>query len=408
MSNILKEQRFLSRICDCLKSAAKLTEVTSTMPNSLVDSHHAYNLNRCYIDANNDADAKATYLGTRSNTSHASGLAKNTVKTYQRDLRRLDLYLDGKSYNTMSLDDVYAFIDWLKHPPVDLIANMRHPFASEHWRPFYKKGLSGSSLNQQLISCKAFFAWMNKVGYLKANVFVLARKQPVERASNPTERILLAEDLKAIEDYLCHTQVTGTSSKAQRQRSIIARWRFLYYCYINTGLRLSEILHLSTQHIHAVKNNNTQFYTLHIRGKGRAFTDTADVIPLNTQFIQELFAYRTFLGKDNNLFNVDEPLLYSLSGSHAVTSRAQIHNIMKELLSSVAHVQKNQGNLESASRLEQSSTHWFRHSFVTKVVNVSADIHAAAKLARHRKIETTMMYDHKELGRLDDIVNQLS
>jgi site-specific recombinase XerD len=99
------------------------------------------------------------------------------------------------------------------------------------------------------------------------------------------------------------------------------------------------------------------------------------------------------------------PLVLSLSGRNAMTSRSSAHNEFKDLIQQVALFQDSQGNYDSAARLNTASTHWLRHSFVTSLLDITSDIPAVSNLARHRDIKTTMGYDHSELQALKGLLN---
>ena len=137
-------------------------------------------------------------------------------------------------------------------------------------------------------------------------------------------------------------------------------------------------------------------------GKGRRDADNA---PLPDQFIQELWLYRESLGLDPWPSD-SQPLILSLSGKSAVTSRSSVHNEFKELISHAGVFQEARGNYDSAARLRCASTHWLRHSFVTTLLDITGDIPAVSQLARHHDINTTIGYDKTELLPLRNMLNK--
>ncbi|MCG8026291.1 MAG: tyrosine-type recombinase/integrase, partial [Candidatus Thiodiazotropha endolucinida] len=159
-----------------------------------------------------------------------------------------------------------------------------------------------------------------------------------------------------------------------------------------------------TGHIYSEIVGDDKVWMIAVTGKGRK---TAEDHPLPDAFVQELWRYRKSMGLDP-WPNMPQPLVLSLSGKNALTSRSSAHNDFKNLIQDVAEYQENAGHHDSAVRLNNASTHWLRHSFVTCLLNVSSDIPAVSSLARHRDIKTTMGYDHSELPALKGILNEFA
>ena len=240
---------------------------------------------------------------------------------------------------------------------------------------------------------------MSDVGALSRNPFGLIKSAPLPRSAS-TARHLYLEDLRAVVNYVNNLEghVTGT---LERKR---ARQRWLWFAYLLSGLRISELLNHTTHHIYSEMSGGEKVWMMAVAGKGRAH---AEPHPLPDQFLEELWRYRASLDLEP-WPQTPAPLVVSLSGTKAMTNRSTAHKTLKDFIDQVAQSQETQGNFDSAARLRTASTHWLRHSFVTCLLDTTTDIPAVSSLARHRDLKTTMRYDHSELGALKSVLNEFA
>ena len=348
------------------------------------------------LKAKTDREVIDFYLG-QTDDQALPVFSPRTLESYRRDIKRLLVFLDGRPLNSVTIEDTQAFTAWLASPPADLISNScRRPINHPEWQPFYKSGLSPTSLRQQLASVKAFYRWLLNVGYIQQNAFGLMKS--AKQSKSTTSRHLYKEDLLAVRDYLNSPGAALCGKELRRH----ARQRWLWFAYLFSGLRISELITHTTGQIYCEVVNGEKVWMIAVTGKGRRDADNA---PLPDQFIRELWLYREKLGLEPWPGD-DQPLLLSLSGKSGITSRTSIHNEFKQLIKHAGVFQETQGNYDSAARLRHASTHWLRHSFVTTLLDISGDIPAVSQLARHRDINTTIGYDKTELLPLRNMLNE--
>ena len=348
------------------------------------------------VSASSDDEIIRLYLA-QTDDQGRSRFSARTLESYRRDIKRLVVYLDGKRFPALTLEDVHGFIDWLKSPPENLVDSLcRRPINHEAWRPFYKSGLSPSALRQQLASVRAFFRWMGDTGYITRNPFGLLKSSAPQSSKTP-KRQLYKEDRYAVFSYITAAEPL-TEGKLFKK---LARQRWLWFGYLLSGLRISELISHNTGHIYSETVNGEKIWMFAVTGKGR---HEPEPHPVPDGFMEELWRYREAM-QLNPWPETPEPLVLSLSGKNPVTSRSSAHNEFKHLIQQVACFQESQGNYDSASRLSTASTHWLRHSFVTSLLDIISDIPAVSNLARHRDIKTTMGYDHSELKALKGLLN---
>ncbi len=352
------------------------------------------------VRARSDADAIHVYL-SQTNDRGEPRYSPRTLESYRRDIKRLLVFLDGRSLASVTLEDVHAFTQWLRDPPHYLVDPVqRRRINDAEWRPFYRRGLSPAAVRQQMASIKAFYRWLSDAGYIAQNAFGLmpsARATP--RHIGGRKRELSLEDLRAVSTYLSET--LPSLQGAARKR--LARQRWLWFGYLLSGLRISEFITHTTGHLHTLFADGEKIWMMSVTGKGGREVEQT----LPDGFMQELWRYRTEMGLEP-WPRTPQPLVLGLSGRNALTSRSSAHNEFKELIQKVAVAQREAGRYDSEARLAAASTHWLRHSFVTTLLDITTDVPAVADLARHRDIRTTMGYDHSALPAKKALLNKLA
>jgi integrase/recombinase XerD len=346
------------------------------------------------VEANSDDEIVALYL-SQLDSAGRPRYSPRTLESYRRDIKRYRLFLDQGRLAEVSLEDSQSFIRWLKEPPGELVdLERRWPINHPQWRPFYGGGLSGVAIKQQLASLKAFYRWLSDVGYVQRNPFALIKSTAPANPDRP-KRQLYREDLQAVADYL---------QQVQESTPRLARQRWLWFGYLLSGLRLSELIGHTTGHLYSEQSGGQKIWMIAVIGKGRSEPDPH---PLPDLFMQELWRYRCSLALDAWPAE-PQPLVLSLSGRHGMTCRSSAYKEFKQLIQQVAEAQRLAGHYDIAARLGSASTHWLRHSFVTTLLDLSTDIPSVSSLARHRNISTTMAYDHSELPTLKSLLDRLA
>ena len=145
---------------------------------------------------------------------------------------------------------------------------------------------------------------------------------------------------------------------------------FKTLCY--TALRASELCNLK------VKDIDLKSGVLRVLGKGSKLME----IPLSPEFIKELSKYITgkkaneyiFLSEMNNPVNPD-------------SLRVIVSRYKKQFQ-------------EQYPKVEKVHPHVFRHTAITRMLGAEIPIEVVKEIARHSKIETTMIYTHIRPERL--------
>lgn len=155
-------------------------------------------------------------------TYHRSeGSSPKTVKWYREVLASFVgwLKLQEKSTKLGSIDqmDVREFILFLRE------------------KRYHGRALSSSTLNNRVRALRAFFSWLNREEYTDTNI--LANLKPPKVAE------ILIEPLKVKEIDMLFSVINQKTVLGARNAAMIA-------LFLDTGLRLSELINLGSSDVH--------------------------------------------------------------------------------------------------------------------------------------------------------------
>jgi integrase/recombinase XerD len=266
-------------------------------------------------------------------------LAENTVAAYGRDLRRLHVWLNGRSIPALTIRDLADYTSWL-----------------------HEQGLGPATLARHLVSLKVFFRYLQLEGVLQENLAELLGSQ---RLWERVPKVLSPEQV----DRLLESP-RPTDSFWRRDRALLE----LLYA---TGCRASEISNLKLCDVHLV-----DAFCM-CRGKG----DKERLVPLGEQAAE---AVRAYMDHERPALvarsGVDPPwLLLTYRGRRLRRERVW------ELLKRYALRVGAPANV---------SPHTMRHSFATHVLAGGADLRQVQEMLGHASIATTQIYTHVDTSRL--------
>lgn len=236
------------------------------------------------------------------------------------------------------------------------------------YRCYLLANYKGNAANSYIASIKSLFNYLETQGYINY--------------ARSLKLVKVDQTIKA-KDNLTIDQVINIYSNLKCDSEQEARTRALMMLLIGTGLRSIEVVNANIDSIQTRGNVKV----LLIQGKG--YNNARDNIssyvilqPLIMNAIQDYLRFRPG-AKDN------EPLFTSLSNRNhqeRLTTRT-IRNLVKG-------VYKDNGIIS-----ERITTHSTRHTAITLSLLSGATIQETQQLARHKNINTTMIYAHN-LNRL--------
>ena len=270
------------------------------------------------------------------------GLSKNTLLAYRRDLTLLAHWLTGRGSALLKITEF----------------DFQSYFADKHG------STKATTANRRLTVFKRYSRWALRQGMTFAD---------------PTLKLLAAKQALRVPKSLTEAQVEALLAAPNTNNAFGVRDRTMLELIYASGLRVSELVTLTTLNINA--NDGV----LRVMGKG----SKERLVPFGQVAGQWLRHYlegpraELLAGKQSN------DLFVTARGAHAGTamSRVMFWMVVKKYARAAGiHI--------------PLSPHTLRHAFATHLLNHGADLRAVQMLLGHADISTTTIYTHVARERL--------
>jgi integrase/recombinase XerD len=339
------------------------------------------------ISATTDLDAIRAWLARFTDT-------KTTFDNYRKEAERLLLWAIvqlGKPLSSLTHEDLLVYQHFLADPQPRAVwvagGGRKHSRSDARWRPFYGP-LSPASQRQAMVILNVMFAWLVQAGYLAGNPLSLSR-QRARKAPPRITRYLEPELWQEVKGY-----IGSMPRETARERFHHARVRWLFTLLYLGGLRITEVS----------ANTMGQFFSrrdaagrdrwwLEVTGKG----DRERLVPATAEMMAELTRYRRAHELSAlPLPGESTPLVLPVGEARKPLTRAALHKIVKEVFAGAATRLRTDGesNAGRASRLEQASAHWLRHSAGSHMADQQVDLRLVRDNLGHASLTTTSQYLH--------------
>lgn len=262
--------------------------------------------------------------------------------------------------------DLEQFFDYLH-----LQFGMKEPALTEISSTFIRSWLaslkeaktSAKTINRKISSLKSFFKYHLRTGKLE---------------QSPMTTIVAPKVPKRLPVYV-EQKDTGTLFEYVEFPN---NWRgktdrLLLAIFYNTGMRLSELVHLKESQVNVAAN------TLKVLGKG----NKERVIPISSQLVKEISEY--IHQKKTTLEQADSTRLLVNEKGRRLYAK-YVYLTVKKYLALVTTVDKK-------------SPHVLRHTFATHLTNNGADLNAVKELLGHSSLAATQIYTHNTIEKLKDV-----
>ena len=257
-------------------------------------------------------------------------LSDNTKSAYEKDLLMFSHYLNNKSVDKITYQDITNYINHL-----------------------YDLKEKDKSIARKIVSIRTFFNYLMKEKIIKTN--------PSEKLESPKIRKTLPTTL-SLEEVDKLLSMKPKTAKDWRNKAMI---ELMYAC----GLRVSELVNLELNNIN-LKDNYVRVYG---KGKKERIVPMADV---TTEILDEYInVYRPSLLKG---YLTDKVFLSSYG--KGITRQGFFKILKKEA--------------QKAGIKKSFSPHTLRHSFATHLLENGADLRSIGELLGHENIKTTQIYTH--------------
>lgn len=305
------------------------------------------------------------YLNYNANLNKS----KNTINEYKYDLTNFLKYMkllatnnkkltvdeisikdiDSKFLNQIDLNDIYAYMTYLKD--------------------FHKD--KPTTRARKVSSIKSFFKYL----HVKAK---LIDDNPAKELESPKigkrlPKYLTLEQSTSLLDHVKNKKLTG------RQHDNSVRDYAMITLFLNCGMRLNELTNIDIGHIKFDDN------ILTVIGKG----DKERTVYLNKACIEAIKDYLQIRPYGEDV--LDQKALF-LSERKQRISRRTVQHIIKEYLRQI-------------SGAENLSTHKLRHTAATLMYQYgNVDIRALQEILGHESIATTEIYTHVDSSQIREAI----
>lgn len=261
--------------------------------------------------------------------------SKSTTKAYTSNLKRFFSYLQEQGIENPTRSDIISYRDHL-----------------------YRQGLKNTTIQAYIIAVRMFFRWTGSVGAYP-NIADHIKGAKVSR--DHKKDYITAEQAKKL------IQATADSTTAKRDKALIS-------LMITTGLRTIEISRALVEDMRSLGNQTV----LYVQGKGK--DDKADFVKISPAVEDLIRSYH----KEAGITTGSAPLFQSTSNNSKgqTLSTRSIRGIVKDHLKAIG------------INSDRISAHSMRHTSVTLALIGGATIQEAQQHARHKSIDTTMIYAH--------------
>lgn len=274
------------------------------------------------------------------------GLAKNTLESYERDLRQYLKYLNEKKHLSLNETTQATVIGYLLQ--------------------LQAQGKATATLSRSLAAIKSYYHF-------------LAREGKIER--DPTINLDAPKQEKRLPRVLSVTDVEKLLEQPDLKHPVGIRDRAMLEVLYATGLRVSELISL--------KMNDLNLETGYIRCVGKGTKER--IVPLGTVSVKYVRLYqehaRKFLSsslRENTLF---------LNHHGRGLTRQGFWKIIKKYAENL--------NLQT-----EITPHTLRHSFATHLLENGADLRSVQEMLGHADISTTQIYTHLTKGRIKEVYDK--
>ncbi len=268
------------------------------------------------------------------------GLARNTLDSYERDLRKYLGFIKTKKPDDISASDVKSFLIWLS-----------------------STGIAAPSIARCLAALRGFHKYLMTDGFSK---------------KDPTINLETPRGWKRLPKTLSGAGVEALLKQPDPATPIGIRDKAMLELLYATGLRVSELVGLKTKDI------NLERGFLIVIGKG----SKERAVPLGDMAV---YFVQTYLDRGRSV------LLKGWDSDHLFISSRHRRITRQMFWERVKHYARRAG-------IEQGvSPHTLRHSFATHLLDNGADLRAVQAMLGHSDISTTQIYTHISRERLRKI-----
>lgn len=286
------------------------------------------------------------------------GYAETTVKSIPIHVHEFFYYLEQQQITQLSQvtsNKAYQFITYIKSRKSERTGT----------------ALSAASINKIILAMNLFVKYVNTTGKHILDI------TPRKIGNDTLERtILTQEEIKALYEGTFEPQRQNSKAMGQRDRAIIA---IFYGC----GLRKDEGTRLNLSDIDTYKG---LVFVKKAKGNKQRY------VPIATKHLEDI---KSYLEEGRNWFLLEhKAVFYYKKGTKKQNTDDEAFFLNMEGKRMNAFYQRISFMKERAGIEKEFSTHTFRHSIATHLLQSGMPIEEIAKFLGHSSLDSTQIYTH--------------
>jgi len=293
-------------------------------------------------------DWESTIRGFVAYLTLEKGMSPHSIEAYERDVRRIALYM-------------------VKDLGITAPASVTSAQIAQFINVLNEVEISRRTQARMLSGIRSFYQYMILEDMLTTDPTELVEGP---KADQYLPEVLSYEEIRRMIDSIDLSHPQGTRN--------VAIIETLYAC----GLRVSELTGLLISHIYP------DMQIIRVIGKN----NKERLVPIGQEALHQINLYLE--GDRNRMMNIDsasKDILF-LNRRGKKLSRVMIFNIIKDTAA-------------AAGVIKTISPHSLRHSFATHLVEGGADLRAVQEMLGHASITTTEIYTHLNADYLRETIN---
>ena len=276
-------------------------------------------------------------------------LAKNTVLSYEADLKNLQAHIK-KPFEEIRDSDLREYVAHLS-----------------------SQKFTGKTVARKISAFRQFYAFLFDEKMITVNP---ALELTLPKVAKTIPTVFSEADLTKLID----TCYLDTSPQGVRNVSMLE----LLYA---SGMRVSELLSLKLSDLLINKTSDQMKPFILIKGKG----GKERVVPINSHAIDSLKSYLKIIHEFTN-DKTNKWLFPSKHSGEGRITRQYFGKILKQLA------------IKAGLNAAKMSPHKIRHSFATHMLNGGANLRIIQELLGHQNIGTTQIYTHVASEKLKKVI----
>ncbi|MED2974076.1 tyrosine-type recombinase/integrase [Fictibacillus sp. B-59209] len=288
----------------------------------------------------------------------------HTLKAYKADAKTLLNYMlqHNLSFRDLGFPEVKAYNEYIKNTYANKTAIRKLDFFRRLLEFGYETHFYKALLSRWIVKPTA-----------KKGHYIIEETRQNEAHTRFQLRELTQEDAEHLISHFSKIVKTDTYRKQLQTRNLL-----IGYLLYTTGLRASELLNLNWG---SFRKNRRGNLLVDVIGKG----NKPRTIPVKKETKDLLFNYRETLQESTELNMRDtSPLFYSLYNEET--------RLKKKRLTYPALYKIVKTAVKLAAQNTAISPHWFRHTFVTVMLENDVPLAVVKDWAGHSDISTTNLY----------------